>query len=206
MRSAMGVLDPHGGVSSVMPSTRTTVKVTSTWITLRTSTSPTPSGFHQMNKILLYGLLLVLTSACHNLSTPRVTVESATVSKGERAVLYRDKHDVLLTIIAGHKIEEITYQAGAPLSSDKFIGLPQSPESRSTLRGQTVQAIYLALNRKMNCGPYKVQRRIALELGYYQTNSISAHCTRAAIVNSHKRLKYDWQSKNDGHVFYILIH
>ena len=161
-----------------------------------------------MNKILLYGLLLVLTSACHNLSTPRVTVESATVSKGERAVLYRDKHDVLLAILAGRKIEEITYQAGAPLSSDKFIGLPQSqsPESRSTIRGQTVHAIYLALTRKLNCGPYKVQRRIALELGYYQTNSISAHCTRAVIVSSHKLLEYDWQSKNDGHVSYILIH
>ena len=81
-------------------------------------------------------------------------------------MLYRDKHDVLLAILAGRKIEEITYQAGAPLSNDRFIGLPQSPESRSTIRGQSVQAIYLALTRKMNCGPYKVQRRIALELGY----------------------------------------
>ncbi|MHB1550142.1 MAG: hypothetical protein ACYCX6_02940 [Vulcanimicrobiaceae bacterium] len=160
-----------------------------------------------MNKVLLCGLLLVLTSACHNLSAPTVTVESVMLSKGERAVLYRDKHDVLLAILDGDNIEEITYRAGAPLpKTDRFIGLPQSPESRSTIRGQTVQAIYFALIRKMNCGPYKLQGSKRITLGYYQTDSRSAHCTRTVIVSSHKRLKYDWQSKDDGHLSYMLIH
>ncbi len=128
------------------------------------------------------------------------------LSKGERAVLYRDKHDVLLALIEGHKIEEIRYRAGAqPPGFNTFVGLGQSPESRSTIRGQTVQTMYLALVRQLNCGPYKSQSSVRIALGYYQTDSSSAHCTRVAIVNSHKRLKYDWQSKDDAHLTFWLI-